>query len=68
MSQLDLSLYFSHYFVLLLLLILLTILLSTKFYNFFLISNIRNNYSFSLLKLSSSNSKQFFSLQNILKI
>nr|YP_001648631.1 ATP synthase F0 subunit 8 [Hydra oligactis]ABW76609.1 ATP synthase F0 subunit 8 [Hydra oligactis] len=67
MSQLDLSLYFNHYFVLLLLFLILIILLSIKFYNFFLVLNIRNNISCSSLKLNIINPKQFSILQSILK-
>ncbi len=68
MSQLDLSLYFNHYLVLLLLLFLLLILISLRFYNFFLIFNIRNNFILNNLESNKNNFKQFSILSNILKL
>ena len=68
MSQLDLSLYFNHYLVLLLLFFLLVILVSLRFYNFFLILNIRNNFISNNLESSKNNFKQFSILHNILKL
>nr|BAR90918.1 ATP synthase F0 subunit 8 [Hydra vulgaris] len=68
MSQLDLSLYFNHYFVLLLLFFILIILLSLRFYNFFLVLNIRNNFISNSLKLNKNNFKQFSILCSILKL
>ncbi|YP_002221527.1 ATP synthase F0 subunit 8 (mitochondrion) [Hydra vulgaris] len=68
MSQLDLSLYLNHYFVLLLLFFLLIILISLRFYNFFLVLNIRNNFISNSSESINNNFKQFSILYNILKL
>nr|BAR90795.1 ATP synthase F0 subunit 8 [Hydra vulgaris]BAR90801.1 ATP synthase F0 subunit 8 [Hydra vulgaris]BAR90807.1 ATP synthase F0 subunit 8 [Hydra vulgaris]BAR90813.1 ATP synthase F0 subunit 8 [Hydra vulgaris]BAR90818.1 ATP synthase F0 subunit 8 [Hydra vulgaris] len=68
MSQLDLSLYLNHYFVLLLLFFLLIILISLRFYNFFLVLNIRNNFILNSSESINNNFKQFSILYNILKL
>lgn len=67
MTQLDLSLYFNHCLISLLLFLLLLIIMSTKFYNFFLIYKIRNNFV-NNNKFSRNNLKQFFLIQNILQL
>jgi len=68
MTQLDLSLYFNHCLISLLLFLLLIIIMYIKFYNFFLIYKIRNNFVNNNNKFSKNNLKQFFLIQNILQL